>query len=64
MISTNDKDFYNLLISLRSHGWLRDIKDLTNWKKFINFYDRRFVFVDTGYNLEQLNYRPLLDYYN
>lgn len=48
---TNDKKLYETMIIQRSHGWLRDIKDLKNWKKFINFYDRRFVFVDTGYNL-------------
>ena len=48
---TNDKKLYETMIIQRSHGWLRDIKDLKNWKKFINFYDKRFVFVDTGYNL-------------
>ena len=39
------------MIIQRSHGWLRDVKDLSSWKKFVNFYDKRFVFVDTGYNL-------------
>lgn len=48
---TNEKKLYETMIIQRSHGWLRDVKDLTSWKKFINFYDKRFVFVDTGYNL-------------
>ncbi len=48
---TNDKKLYETMIIQRSHGWLRDLKDFSNWKKFINFYDKRFVFVDTGYNL-------------
>ena len=48
---TNDKKLYETMIIQRSHGWLRDIKDLSDWKKFVNFYDKRFVFVDTGYNL-------------
>lgn len=48
---TNDKQLYDIMIIQRSHGWLRDIKDLKSWKKLINFYDHRFVFVDTGYNI-------------
>ena len=48
---TNDKKLYETMIIQRSHGWLRDVKDLSSWKKFVNFYDKRFVFVDTGYNL-------------
>jgi CDP-6-deoxy-D-xylo-4-hexulose-3-dehydrase len=39
------------MVIQRSHGWLRDVKSLSNWKKLVNFYDYRFVFVDTGYNI-------------
>ena len=27
MLSTNSKEVYNLLLSLRSHGWTRDLDD-------------------------------------
>lgn len=51
MIVTNNKENYNLIKSLRAHGWSRDIK--LN-KKFIKNYkkiDNRFLFINSGYNL-------------
>ena len=34
IICTNDTEFYNILISMRSHGWLRDCTD--DFRKFKN----------------------------
>ena len=51
MIVCNDQSHYNLLKTLRSHGWSRNIK-LS--KKFLNEYkniDQRFLFINSGYNL-------------
>jgi CDP-6-deoxy-D-xylo-4-hexulose-3-dehydrase len=51
MIICKEKSHYNLLKSLRSHGWSRNIKMS---KKFLNQYkniDQRFLFINSGYNL-------------
>ena len=51
MIVCKEKSHYNLLKSLRSHGWSRNIKMS---KKFLNQYkniDQRFLFINSGYNL-------------
>ena len=51
MIVCNDIGDYNLLKSMRSHGWSRDTnlhKKLS--KKFKNL-DNRFLFISPGYNL-------------
>ena len=55
MISTNDKDFYNLLISLRSHGWLRDNDDYFK-EKYLSKYDitefeSNYFFLFPGVNM-------------
>lgn len=51
MIVCNDKFNYNLLKTLRSHGWSRNIelnkKYLTKYKNI----DHRFLFINSGYNL-------------
>ncbi len=51
MIVCNDLNDYNLLKSMRSHGWSRDTnlhKKLSN--KYKNL-DNRFLFISPGYNL-------------
>ena len=51
MIVCNDKSNYNIIKSLRSHGWSRDIEiDKKIKKKFKNL-DDRFLFINSGYNL-------------
>jgi CDP-4-dehydro-6-deoxyglucose reductase, E1 len=54
MVSTNNKDFYQILRSLRSHGLLREM----NEKKKINFYKKKysdlneqFIFLHPAYNV-------------
>ena len=55
MILTDDKNLYELCVSLRAHGWIRDLpKDNTIFKKTGNpFYDS-FNFVVPGYNIRPL----------
>ena len=51
MIVCKEKSHYNLLKTLRSHGWSRNIEMS---KKFLNKYkniDQRFLFINSGYNL-------------
>ncbi len=52
MISTNDKELYQILISLRSHGWIRDLpnKNLIRNKSKDDF-NNSFSFLLPGYNL-------------
>ena len=52
MIVTNDLNLYEILVSLRAHGWTRDLPDLNTVqnKKLDKFYDS-FNFVLPGYNL-------------
>jgi CDP-6-deoxy-D-xylo-4-hexulose-3-dehydrase len=47
MITCNNIEDYNILHSLRSHGWTRGIKI----KKFRNMIDDKFVFYNMGFNL-------------
>ena len=53
MISTNDEQLYHYLLSLRSHGWIRELP----YKNFIsnksgNEFEDFFKFVLPGYNLK------------
>ncbi len=52
MISTNDKELYQILLSLRSHGWVRDLpkKNLVK-NKSKNEFENAFNFLLPGYNL-------------
>ena len=55
MIVTNDEELYHILLSLRAHGWTRNLPDdnLVAIKKNNNF-DESFRFVLPGYNLRPL----------
>lgn len=52
MISTNNKELYQILLSLRSHGWIRDLPNTNLIKnKSKNDFDNSFNFLLPGYNL-------------
>ena len=51
MIVCNDKSNYNIIKSLRSHGWSRDIEIDKKIKKKFKKLDDRFLFINSGYNL-------------
>ena len=52
MLSTNSKEIYNLLLSLRSHGWTRDLDDNNSLvKKKSNEFEENFRFILPGLNL-------------
>jgi CDP-4-dehydro-6-deoxyglucose reductase, E1 len=55
MISTNDRDFYNILLSLRSHGWLRDnenyFKDKYISKYNVSDFQSNYFFLYPGINV-------------
>tara|TARA_B100000989_G_scaffold235363_1_gene182219 strand:- start:4904 stop:6082 length:1179 start_codon:yes stop_codon:yes gene_type:complete len=52
MVTTNDKELYQILLSLRSHGWIRDLpkKNLIK-NKSNNDFNESFSFLLPGYNL-------------
>ena len=55
MVCTNNKSFYNLLVSIRSHGWSRDWDK--NYKKKImkqyklNEFENLYTFYNSGFNI-------------
>ena len=55
IISTNDKDFYELLVSLRSHGWDRDLSKETQVKLQkewnITKFNSLYTFYYSGFNM-------------
>ena len=55
MIVTDNKELYHILLSLRAHGWTRNLpEDNLVAKKSKNNFDEAFRFVLPGYNLRPL----------
>ena len=52
MITTNDFELYDLLKSMRSHGW---VKGTEREDKYLDFKNNNFVFDVMGYNLRSTN---------
>ena len=54
-VSTNDKELYNLLLSLRSHGWDRDLdkksQDELRQSWGVSGFESMYTFYYPGYNL-------------
>ena len=51
MIICNNKQDYEILLSLRSHGWAREKFIQKRYKKNYSSLDPRFLFINSGYNL-------------
>ena len=51
MITCNNKEDYEILLSLRSHGWAREKFIQKKYKKNYSNLDPRFLFINSGYNL-------------
>ncbi|NQW52664.1 MAG: DegT/DnrJ/EryC1/StrS family aminotransferase, partial [Rhodospirillales bacterium] len=48
---TDDFEFSELMRILRAHGWVREVEDQQKWFDEHPEIDRRFLFVNVGYNL-------------
>ncbi len=48
---TDDFELAEIMKIIRSHGWIRNIKDKEKWKKKFTKIDPDFLFVNEGYNL-------------
>ena len=51
MICCKDKNDYNIIKSLRSHGWSRGTSFENEIYKKNRFLDKRFIFFNSGFNL-------------
>jgi len=64
IICTNDTEFYNILISMRSHGWLRDCTDdfrkVENEKWKVDNFSSQYTFHYPGYNLRSTDLQAFL----
>tara|TARA_B100000989_G_scaffold234490_1_gene181268 strand:+ start:3392 stop:4606 length:1215 start_codon:yes stop_codon:yes gene_type:complete len=54
MVVCNSKEDYEILLSLRAHGWSRDGDKHEYYKKKYSKLDERFIFVNMGFNLRPL----------
>ena len=50
MVVCKTFDDYQLLLSMRAHGWSRNLK-LQNIEKHYPKLDKRFIFINSGFNL-------------
>lgn len=55
MVVCKNLEDYNILKSLRSHGWSRDTKFHNFYKKKFKNIDEKFLFINSGYNLRPLD---------
>ena len=55
MLVCKNLEDYNILKSLRSHGWSRDTKFHNFYKKKFKNIDEKFLFINSGYNLRPLD---------
>lgn len=55
LVSTNNRDLYNIFLAIRAHGWARDMEDSYKKKlekKYkINEFDSLYTFYYSGFNL-------------
>jgi CDP-6-deoxy-D-xylo-4-hexulose-3-dehydrase len=51
MCVTDDFEFAEMMRILRAHGWVREVEDQQKWYDAYPEFDRRFLFVNVGYNL-------------
>lgn len=57
VIVTDDTDLYHILLSLRAHGWVRDLPDKTKlYEKTGDPFVDSFKFVLPGYNVRPLEF--------
>lgn len=55
MILTDDEELYHILLSIRAHGWTRNLpKNNRITKKSDNWFEESFRFILPGYNVRPL----------
>ena len=51
MVCTKNKKYLEILKSLRSHGWSRDLKNNKKLSKKNKNFDKNWIFINSGFNL-------------
>jgi CDP-6-deoxy-D-xylo-4-hexulose-3-dehydrase len=54
MVICNNENDYELIKCLRAHGWTRNLKKKEEYEKKYESIDKRFLFVNLGYNLRPM----------
>ncbi|MCK0104136.1 DegT/DnrJ/EryC1/StrS family aminotransferase [Pseudohalocynthiibacter sp. F2068] len=56
MVTTNDEELYHIMLSVRAHGWTRNLPEtnLVTGQKSTDAFEESFRFVLPGYNLRPL----------
>jgi len=62
MIVCNNLKNYNIIKSLRSHGWSRETTFHNIYKKKFKKLDDRFLFINSGYNLRPTDIQAAIGY--
>jgi CDP-4-dehydro-6-deoxyglucose reductase, E1 len=64
VVTTNDNKLYNYMLSIRSHGWARDVEPVyqKEWaeKYEIDEFRNLYTFYNTGYNLRSTDLNAFL----
>ena len=55
MIVCDNRDDYELLYSMRSHGWSRNLKSQKKIEKKYPKIDPKFIFINSGFNLRPID---------
>lgn len=61
IVCQNSKD-YEILLSLRAHGWTRDFTDRKSSEKKFPKMDKRFLFINSGFNLRATEIQAAIAY--
>lgn len=60
MVCTNDKEIYEILLLLRSHGLLRELPEESREDRVVNGLDPKFTFLLNGFNVRNMEMNALL----
>jgi CDP-6-deoxy-D-xylo-4-hexulose-3-dehydrase len=67
IISTDDKDLYEILVSIRSHGWARDLSIETQYKLQqdwdVSEFDSLYTFYYSGFNMRSTELQAYIGLY-
>jgi len=60
MVCTNDKEIYEILLLLRSHGLLRELPEECRENRIVEGLDPKFTFLLNGFNVRNMEMNALL----
>lgn len=60
MIVTNNKFLYNILKTMRAHGWTRDLDNSKYYEKKYPKIDPKYLFINSGFNLRSTELNAII----